>query len=248
MTAARADHRLRHAGTLRDVPEDSPDPFAAVASVEGVTSAYVSARDGIDAVLRDRGMRRSSPEDTTQSLLLGARASARLDDLEETGPVRLYAELLGLLPVWNQAPLQALARIHTLAAAGTAPTERLGRPASPEGAERLHALARAYAAPTAAPGLVVAALVHAAISDAAAFGQYTGVVARAAERLVLVAKGVDPASLIIPEEGHAAMPEDYRRGLEAYGRGDAAGIAQWLLYASAAYGRAAEASPLAGPR
>ena len=103
--------------------------------------------------------------------------------------------------------------------------------------------------PTEAPGLVVAALVHAEIIAAGAFGTHNGVVGRAAERLVLVAKGVDPASVTVPELGHATVPDGYRSALEAYASKKPTGVHQWLMYASMAFGRAAEASPLgsAGP-
>ena len=70
-------------------------------------------------------------------------------------------------------------------------------------------------------------------------------VARAAERLVLVERGVDPPSVTVPEAGHAAVPDGYRSALAAYATGTDAGIAQWLRYASQAFARGAEASPLA---
>ena len=54
----------------------SSDPLAALERLEGVPSSYAATRDGIDALLRDRGLRRTSPEQTTESLLRGARASA----------------------------------------------------------------------------------------------------------------------------------------------------------------------------
>ena len=63
--------------------------------------------------------------------------------------------------------------------------------------------------------------------------------------LALVAKGVDPASVLVPEAGHAAEPEGYRSALEAYAGGQPTGVHQWLMYASQAFTRAAEASPLA---
>ena len=55
----------------------SDDPLAWLASLEGVPSAFAAARDGIDVVLRDRGLRRTSPETTAESLLRGAHASRR---------------------------------------------------------------------------------------------------------------------------------------------------------------------------
>ena len=47
-------------------------------------SAYAAARDGIDAMLRDRGLRRTSPETTAESLLRGAHASAVLEGSAST--------------------------------------------------------------------------------------------------------------------------------------------------------------------
>lgn len=235
------------------------DPFISAAALEGIPSTYAGTRDGLDGILRDRGLRRSTPDDTARSLLLGAVATAALDgsvfeidelasgggDALARGAVRLSTELLGLLPVWNRAPVQALARIHALAAAGSVDDADLGRPVNPDGVARLTELAWMLGRPTEAPGLVVAALVHAEISAAGAFATHNGVIGRAAERLVLVAKGVDPASVIVPEAGHAAEPDGYRAALEAYGSGKPTGVHQWLMYASQAFTRAAEASPLA---
>ena len=109
------------------------DPFISAAILEGVPSSFQSTRDSIDAVLRDRGLRKSTPEHTARSLLLGAWASATLegssfeiDELAEGGgdataqaAVRLSTQLLGLLPMWRTSPVQALARIHSVAAAGS---------------------------------------------------------------------------------------------------------------------------------
>ena len=237
----------------------SNDPFISAASLEGIPSAYAATRDGLDSLLRDRGLRRSSPESTGESLLLGASATAAIEgstydiealragegDATARGAVLLSTELLGLVPVWNRSPLQAIARIHALAAAGSVGSSDLGRPSNPTGAERLNLLGRLLGQPTEAPGLVVAALVHAEIAVSGAFVSHNGVVARAAERLVLVAKGVDPASVTVPEAGHAAEIEGYRAALAAYELGDAAGIHQWLMYASQAFSRGAEASPIA---
>ncbi len=226
--------------------------------MEGLPSAFAATRDGIDSLLRDRGRRQTSPAATAESLLLGAAATAALEgspyDVEELragggddvarAAVRLSSELLGLVPVWNRAPLQALARIHAVAASGMVAAEQLGRPVHAEGSKRLMLLARLVQQPTEAPGLIVGALVHAEIVAAGAFISSNGIVARAAERLVLVAKGVDPASLIVPEAGHAATPDGYRAALAAYARGDAPGVSQWLHYASQAFARGAEVAPI----
>lgn len=233
------------------------DPFIAAAQLEGIPSAFAGARDGIDAVLRDRGLRRSTPEHTARALLLGAWATASLegssysvDELAEgqgddtaRGAVRLSTELLGLLPTWNRSPLQAMARIHAIAAAGSVSDEELGRPANPAGVARLTQLAKMLSNPTKAPALVVAALAHAEIADAGAFVSHNGVVARAAERLIWVSAGIDPASVTVPEAGHVTDASGYREARGAYGSTDT-GVHQWLLYSAEAAIRAAEASPL----
>ncbi len=239
---------------------DPGDPFGDAAALEGLPSLYAGTRDGIDTILRDRGLRRTTPEDTATSLLEGAAASATLEgspvtadelangagDPTARGSLRLSGELLGLVPTWSRSPVQALARMHAVATTGFSPDA--GRPVNPAGVARLGTLAQVLGRPTAAPGLVVAALVHAEIVTAGAFGTHNGLVARAAERLVLVVTGVDPASVTVPEVGHAAEPDGYRAALDAYGTATAAGTQQWLQYASQAFSRAAEASPVSPGR
>jgi hypothetical protein len=237
---------------------DAADPLARLTGLEGVASAMAAARDGIDALLRDRGLRRTTPELTAESLLRGAHASAGLDGSVSTlddvraglgGPlaeaaVRVSTELLGLVPALHRSPMQALARLHALAGAGDTDAELLGRPAGPDGAARLRDLGRLLTTPTSAPALVLAAVVHADLLSAAPFASHNGLVARAAERLVLVARGVDEKSLTVPEAGHLAFRAEYESNLRGYRDGGQAGVHAWLLYAAEAYARAAEASPL----
>lgn len=229
-------------------------------SLEGVPSAFAATRDGIDALLRDRGLRRTSPEQTATSLLRGAHASAVLEGSTSTfeevaegagdaiavDAVRVSTELLSLVPVMGRAPLQALARIHAVASASSLPEERRGRPRDAASAERLRSLSEALLAETAAPALMVAALAHADLATAAPFPSHNGIVARAAERLVLVARGVDPASLTVPEAGHLAHREAYESNLRGYASGEDSGIHSWLLYAPEAFASGADASPLRG--
>jgi hypothetical protein len=234
------------------------DPLARLASLEGVPSAFAAARDGIDAVLRDRGLRRTSPDTTAESLLRGAHASAVLEgstsslgslregegDPVAVDAVRVSTALLGLAPTLTRSPLQALARLHTLAAAGSVDDARLGRPRDPSSAERLQGVARLLSDPSTAPALLLAAVVHAELATAAPFASHNGMVARAAERLVLVARGVDEKSLTVPEAAHLALRPAYESNLRGYRDGGASGVHAWLLYAAEAYAAGAEASPL----
>lgn len=233
------------------------DPLSRLASLEGVPSAYAAARDGIDVMLRDRGLRRTSPETTAESLLRGAHASAVLEGSASTlaqvrageadevaaDALRVSTELLGLAPALSRTPLQALARIHTLASVAQ-PEGARGRPRDSEAAERLRGVGDLLVAATSAPALVLAAVVHAELATAAPFASHNGIVARAAERLVLVARGVDEKSLVVPEAGHLALRAAYESNLRGYATGGSAGVHSWLLYAAEAYAAGAEASPL----
>lgn len=242
------------------MPETTADPFARLTALEGVASAMAATRDGIDALLRDRGLRRSAPDLTGESLLRGAHASAALEgalatldelragssDRRAQAAVRVSAELLGQVPVLNSSPAQAFARLHTLAAKDVVAEKDLGRPRSDEAARRLSDLGRLLTSATAAPALVVAAVVHAEILSVAPFVSENGLVARAAERLVLVARGVDPKSLVVPEAGHLALRREYESNLRGYREGGPSGVHSWLLYAAEAYAAGAEASPVRG--
>ena len=152
------------------------------------------------------------------------------DELAQSRGAASSTELLGLVPVAGRSPLQAFARLHTLAG-GDAGRRR----GSADGCRRRlqSPVADAAGAPR-RPALLVAAVVHAELAAAAPFGSHNGLVARAAERLVLVARGVDPASLVVPEAGHLALRADYESNLRGYRDGGAAGVHAWLLYAAEA--------------
>ena len=237
------------------------DPLSRLAGLEGVASAMAATRDGIDALLRDRGLRRTSPEQTAESLLRGAHASAVLEGSEDSletaregagdevtqAAVRVSTELLSLVPTLTAAPLQAFARLHTLAGKGVVDDADLGRPRDAEAATRLRDLAATLSAPTEAPALVVAAVAHADIATAAPFLSHNGIVARAVERLLLVARGVDPTSVTVPEAGHLALRREYESNLRGYASGGQAGVHAWLLYAAEAFAKGAESSPVVAP-
>ena len=232
--------------------------LSSLATLEGVPSAYAAARDGIDAMLRDRGLRRTAPEVTAESLLRGAHASAvlegsgsSLDDVRAGAgdevaddAVRVSTELLSWAPTLSRSPMQVLARLHTLAAARSLPDEQLGRPRDADSAARLRAVAEVLTASGDLPAMLIAAVAHAELADAAPFASHNGVVARAVERLVLVSRGVDEKSLVVPELGHLANRAAYGSNLAAYRSGGAAGVHSWLLYSAEAYAAGAEASPL----
>ncbi|GAA1426260.1 hypothetical protein GCM10009616_00340 [Microlunatus lacustris] len=227
-----------------------PDPLADLARLEGVPSAVASALDAVDAVLRDRGLRRLSAEAVAASLLRGARASARLTgdgDRWLPGAVRLSAERTTLTPTLRAAPAQALARAHVLVVRGQAPEDDLGRVRSdPATTERLAGLTALLTGPSTASAVVLAAVVHAELADLAPFGSADDVLARAAEHMVLVSAGVDPRASIPVEAGHADDDVAYRAALAGYATGTLSGVRAWLLHCARAVSRGAELSSLRG--
>ena len=231
------------------------DGLEGVERLEGVASGFAATRDGIDTMLRDRGLRRTSPGLTAESLLRGAHASgvlagsaSTLDDVRSGGgdavaqsALRVSVELLGLVPVFSRTPLQALARVHALAAHGVGPDET-GRPRDADAARLLRDVVALL--DDGRPALLTAALMHAALATGTPFGSSDGLVARAAERLVLVSSGLDAKSLVVPEAGHLALRPAYESNLRAYAQGGRGGLQAWLLYCAEAYAAGAEASPL----
>lgn len=242
---------------LRVPAPSGNDPLAWLNELDGVPSGLQAARDGIDAMLRDRGLRKTSPEQTGESLLRGAHASAVLEGSTSTldeiragdgdeiarAALRVNTGVLSLVPVINTSPLQAFARLHALAGKGDIAEDVLGRPATAEGADRIGGLAETLRSTT-VPALLVGAVVHAELATLAPFASCNGLVARAAERLILVARGVDPASVVVPEAGHLALRATYESNLRGYRDGGRNGLHSWLLYAGEAITKGVEASPL----
>jgi hypothetical protein len=218
------------------------DPLAPLLDLPGVADGVGRTRTAVDTLLGNRTLRRRSADVSAESTLRGAWASAWLagDEVELAdlragaaadhpvvqGALRVQAAIGSLTDTWTRAPRQALARLHALAAADLAGADELGRP-RPGTAERLDVLAAVLAA-TSAPAVVVAGIVHGEILGLDAFAPASGVVARAAVRLTLIERGLDPKSLVVVEAGHRELRADYDSALEAYRTGTAAGIAQWL--------------------
>lgn len=95
---------------------------------------------------------------------------------------------------------------------------------------RLDAVADLVVAPTSAPAIVVAAVVHGELLAMRPFALGSGMVARAAARLTLVERGLDPRSLAVPEVGHAASRSAYAEAAHGYALGGSRGVAEWLVH------------------
>ncbi|HEX6577071.1 MAG TPA: oxidoreductase [Jiangellaceae bacterium] len=232
------------------MPEWGPrDPFADVATLSGVGAAASHARDALDALLRHPAVRRDARRLAGESVLRGARASAVLaggnaDDLADPilqGALRATGEVPTLAATWERAPGQVLARIHVLAARDLVPVNDLGRPRPGADARRLEQLLQLAVARTGAPGVIVAAIVHGELRAIDPFGSAGGLVARATERLVLMARGVDTRAVGVPEAGHRELAAAYEPLVAAYVAGGPDGVAAWVRHCCDAYARGAEA-------
>jgi hypothetical protein len=172
----------------------------------------------------------------------GGAAGGRLgvDDPVLAGSVRIADAVGTLLATWRRAPLQALARLHVLAAADLVdPADAdavLGRPRSAPGvAERLHLLADTVAGQTAVPGVLLSAVVQGELLALAPFGTADGVVARAAARLTAIATGFDVKGLAVPEVGHLRRAAEYRATAAGFASGEPAAVAAWLVHCCEAW-------------
>ncbi|MFF8788607.1 oxidoreductase [Streptomyces sp. NPDC015125] len=117
------------------------------------------------------------------------------------------------------------------------PLIELPLPDADEVAGRLDGLSRLLLAGTEAPALVTAAVVHGELLALRPFATCNGLVARAAERIVLIGSGLDPKSICPAEVGHAELGRAaYVAALDGYVSGTPEGVAAWIAHC----GRAVE--------
>ncbi|MEB3982723.1 oxidoreductase [Mycobacterium sp. 663a-19] len=228
------------------------DPLAPLLELPGVAEASDRAREALGRAHRHRANLRRWPVTAAEAALRAARASSvldggpvRLEDLAApenpaagdpvfAGALRVAQALEGgggaLVGVWQRAPLQALARLHMLAAADLVDDDRLGRPrADGEVGPRLELLADLVTSRTRAPAPVVAAVAHGELLTLKPFGSADGVVARAVSRLVTIASGLDPHGLGVPEVSWMRHPADYREAARGFAGGTPDGVGAWLV-------------------
>jgi hypothetical protein len=169
------------------------------------------------------------------------------DDARVVGAaLRLTAEAGQLLSIWRQSPLRVLARLHLVAAASNddeagrprragelvdEPLVELPLPDADEVHGRLEGLSGLIIAGSSAPALVTAAVVHGELLALRPFTSRNGLVARTAERIVLVGSGLDPKSVCPAEVGHAELGRAaYLGALDGYVSGTPEGMAAWIAH------------------
>lgn len=193
--------------------------------------------------------------DVVRDLMRGATAwPERLGPLEAVlkGAVQATAETEHILAMVVTAPSQALARVHVAAAGHLLPASQVGRPRQAgeisqefsdlgpapdeEGVTaRLSGIVQLLLAAKDAPALVVAALVHGELATVRPFVRGNGLVARAMERAVIQASGLDPTGVAVTELGHGAGgAAAYLGALAAYGSGSPQGVALWITHCAQA--------------
>lgn len=222
------------------------DPLAPLLDLPGVAAACEEARDALGRAHRHRVNLRGWPQTAAESALRGARASAVLDggslqlppdaklDPVMTGAIRVAEALEGgataLVGVWQRAPLQALARLHSLAAADLTDDEHLGRPRTdPDVGQRLTLVTELVTGGSKVPAPVLAAVAHGELLTLAPFGTADGLVARAVSRLITISSGLDPHGLGVPEVHWMRKSGDYRAAARGFASGTPNGLTAWLL-------------------
>ncbi len=271
-----------------------------LAALPGVPEVVEATREACLALRRHPVLRRQADAARAEAMVRAAHRSAALAGVQvplslvrdvargraafpddgagrtARGALRSLAEAQRLGSTWHRAPLQALARLHTAAAAGLLPDQALGRPRpagsqpadgadlrdasggplpAPEGDQvtsRLASLTSLMTAAPAAPALLVAALVHAEVAVVRPFPAGNGLVARALCRAVVVERGLDGSGTVVWEAALLNGAGAYAEALSAYATGTSDGLVRWIrtfgeaVQAGAVEGRAVCDAVLAG--
>ena len=240
-----------------------------IVGIPGVADDLDAARGAIDELLWRRDVRNSASEFAAGSRARGARDSAGMDGADvftvDDSPMgrvlaaaaAVTAEVPAQVDVFTKAPLQVLARLHAVVAAAEVGKEELGRPrvddeaaddplrlgAAPparEAAQRLALLGDLVTDAPQAPALAIAGIVHAELLTARPFAWGSGLMGRAAVRLVLAGRGVDPSLFSVPETGMLDIGRPaYVRALRDYSAGNMAAYFRWFASAITAGAQAA---------
>jgi Fic family protein len=242
--AREACTQLRwHQALRRRIPE-----AAAESRVRGARAS--AALDGAEVNL-----------EVVRDLMRGALAWPEMPDPLEAvlqGAVEATAETEHIRSTVITAPAQALARVHAAAASHLLPAAQVGRPRqagevsqefsdlgpAPDETvvrQRLSGIVELLLCAKDAPAVVVAALVHGEIATVRPFVRGNGLVARAIERAVIQASGLDPTGVAVTELGHGAGGgAAYLGALAAYGTGSTQGVGLWITHCAQAVVEGAE--------
>lgn len=233
------------------------DPLAPLLELSEVADALENARANVDRMLWHEALRNDDEPVAVEVGLHSASATLALDgydcDVERlregdyddpivNGVLRIEEHLPKLVDFWAVSPRFVLAKLHLLATrdfpdAGT--DFEPGRIEVDEsGSARINALCALIANPTKEiPAAMAAAVVHGELLSVRPFPVANNVVARAAARLALASKGLDPKLLITVDAGHLDRQPEYVGAQRAWSTGTPDGVRSWLKH----YGKALEA-------
>jgi hypothetical protein len=235
--------------TVTDLPTaagvDASDSLAPLLELADVRTALQDARAAVDDAFGEPALRRSGGAVAAEVSLRSAVASAALEghgyELEAVragavtdpvvqGALRVAREAEAMAGLWLKVPRQVLARVHVLAGRDVVDDGTLGRPVSADVVPRLSDLVSLVAGPSTVPVLLLAAVVHGELLALRPFAGPSGVVARAAARLTLIAGGLDPRGLLAPEVGHLARQPEYVGAANAFATGTRDGLRAWIRH------------------
>jgi len=235
--------------------------LAPLLDLADVRSALHDARSAVDEAFGDPALRRSGGQVAVEMSLRSAVASAALEghrhevdavrartvtDPGVQGALRVAREAEGMASLWPKVPRQVLARVHVLAGRDVVADDTLGRPVNPEVVPRLSGVLSLVAGMSTVPTLLLASIVHGELLALRPFAGPSGVVARAAARLTLIAGGLDPRGLLAPEIGHLAREPEYLGAANAFATGTRDGVRAWIKHCATAVELAAAATRSAG--
>ncbi len=234
----------------------------------GVADSVSNARDRVDGLLWERSLRTKGKALRAAVAIQNARASAAIDGIDialsawatgdafddsplghaAAGVWRLEESLHEQVNIWASAPMQALARMHSLVARDVvADPEKLGRPRDSDEVDdplriksvpdvasmkvRLAGLAQVTTSDSAAPAIVEAAVVHGELVALRPFEWGSALVARAAFRVVLAQRGLDPDLLLMTDAAMYSIGRPaYVDAVRAYLSGTPDGVARWIRF------------------
>ncbi|MEU5875491.1 oxidoreductase [Glycomyces sp. NPDC047369] len=236
------------------------DPLAPLLELSEVADALENARAGVDRMLWHEALRGGEAGEAlvgTEVALHSASATLALDgydcDVERlragdfddpvvSGVLAVTDALPSLAGVWPVSPRYVLAKLHLLATRDLPDAGVDFEPGRIEidesGSARINALCALVTNPTKEiPAAMAAAVVHGELLSVRPFPVANNVVARAAARLALASKGLDPKLLITVDAGHLERQPEYVGAQRAWSTGTPDGVRSWLKH----YGKALEA-------
>jgi hypothetical protein len=232
------------------------DPLAPLLELSEVADALENARANVDRMLWHEALRNGDELVAAEVALHSASATLALDgydcDVERlrdrdfddpviSGVLRVAEALPGLAAVWPISPRFVLAKLHLLATRDFPDAGSDFEPGRIEvdesGSMRINALCALITNPTKEiPAAMAAAVVHGELLAVQPFPVANNVIARAAARLALASKGLDPQLLITVDAGHLERQPEYVGAQRAWSTGTPDGVRSWLKH----YGKALE--------